>query len=226
MARLRQSHRVLACSPSEAAALAYQRRLLEQDGVFSLDPVRLFGRRAPLEVEIGSGRGDFIMERARAMPERNFLAIELAPAVFHWLEVGCLRAGLGNLRALRADARPVVNLFLPSGSVAAFHIYFPDPWPKNRHSKHRLFSASFAGGLARALASGGVVYLATDVERYFARITKLLESQGFVAGGAGFTGELRNSFGRKFDLERRAIVKSSFCVPAPPEAAAEQPAGA
>jgi len=199
--------------------LAKARRALAEDGVFSLAREGLFERRAALEVEIGSGKGDFIIERARALPDRNFLAVELAPTVFRWLELECLRAGLSNLRAIRADGRTVVNLLLPAGSVAAFHIYFPDPWPKNRHSKHRLFSATFTAGLARALASDGVLYLATDVQWYFARIVGLLEEHGFIASGECFTGERDNSFGRKFELQRRAILKASFRVAAAPLAA-------
>lgn len=207
MARLRNSARLFR-NPAYVRALAAAEGELEHGGVFALDLERLFGRKAPLEVEIGSGKGDFIVERARAVPEHNFLAIELAGPVYRWLAMRCLGAGLANLVAIRADARSVVNLMLPAGEVDAFHIYYPDPWPKTRHSKHRLFSPPFVAALARALRPGGVVYFATDVGWYFCASAQMLAGAG-LAHGVGAGGPSTH-FGRKWEAAGRPIHASSF----------------
>src|SRR5208337_5537567 len=139
MARLRKATRIWR-NPA-AQTLAHRVTIADQGAVFAVDPAKLFQRGAPLEVECGAGKGDFIIERAASMPERNFLAVELANSVARILAVRVGRSELPNLRVLRADARTLVNLLLPNHSVAAYHIYFPDPWPKERHVKHRLFTS-------------------------------------------------------------------------------------
>jgi tRNA (guanine-N7-)-methyltransferase len=217
MARLRKSGRILD-DPECRAELVRAAEGLGCDALFfSLEPERLFSRPAALEVEIGSGKGDFILERARQMPERNFLAIELGGSVYQWLAVRCMRSGLTNLRVIRADARTVLNLMLPSGSVSAFHIYFPDPWPKSRHSKHRLFTATLAAGLARCLEPEGRLYLATDVDWYFEHIVAILAEAGFRMTEEPPMGAVRTGFGRRFAAAGRRIYPGSFRL-------AEQPA--
>jgi tRNA (guanine-N7-)-methyltransferase len=198
MARLRKSGRILK-DPRLRTDLVRALAALDcGETFFSLAPERLFARPAALEVEIGSGKGDFILERAAQFPKRNFLAIELSGAVFRLLAVRCVRSGLDNLRPVCADARSVVNLMLPNASVSAFHIYFPDPWPKSRHSKHRLFSPSLVAGLARSLKPGGELHVATDVEWYFERMLSLLEDRGFMMTGGRTCGAERTGFGRRF----------------------------
>jgi len=147
--------------------------------LFSIDLPRMFRRVAPLEVEIGSGAGDFILVRAAAAPARNFIAIELASLLHRMVEAKAARAELNNLCVLSADARSVVNLFLPNRSVACFHVYFPDPWPKKRHAKHRLFSPVFVAGLRRTLCADGTVLIASDVSGYAQTIFELMEQGGF-----------------------------------------------
>jgi tRNA (guanine-N7-)-methyltransferase len=120
MARLRKAGRLWRDSDARAVAAPL---IVEGTGTyFTIDLGSVFGREAPLEVELGAGRGDFIIERAAAMPERNFLAVELAGSV---AQLMALRAGgrqLTNLRIVRMDARPLVNLMLPELSVSAYHI--------------------------------------------------------------------------------------------------------
>ncbi len=177
---------------------------------FSVEPCDLFGNAAPLEVEIGAGKGDFILQRARQTPQRNFLAVELAGSVFQWLSIRIARSGLNNLKAIRADARPVVNLMLPAASVRAFHIYFPDPWPKSRHSRHRLFTPALIAGLARCLEPGGQVFAATDVDWYFEYIGALFAQSGFQATGEPAEGAQRSGFGRRFASEGKPIHGGCF----------------
>ena len=95
--------------------------------LFTIEPRALFDRAAPLEIELGAGRGDFILERAAATPERNFLAVELAATIAQLMAVRAARSGIDNLKVVRMDARTLVNLMLPEASVDAFHIYFPGP---------------------------------------------------------------------------------------------------
>jgi tRNA (guanine-N7-)-methyltransferase len=208
MARLRKSRKFIGAAGSHAGALRAASGAAAD--FFSLEPRQLFADAAPLEVELGSGKGDFILERARQFPQRNFLALELAGSVFQWLAIRVARSGLGNLRAIRADARSAVNLMLPAASVRVFHIYFPDPWPKSRHSKHRLLSPSLTQGLARCLEPGGRIYLATDVDWYYEHAAAVLCQGGFRLSEERVPGAERTNFGRRFAAEGKAIHAGCF----------------
>jgi tRNA (guanine-N7-)-methyltransferase len=209
MARLRKAARLWRRAGSVELAASV---MVPDDAVFTVDPARLFGRRAPLEVELGAGKGEFIVERAAANPDRDFLAVELSAAVARVLAVRCGAARLSNLRVARMDARTLVNLMLPNSSVAAYHIYFPDPWPKERHAKHRLFTAHFVRNLARTLEPGGVVYVATDVGERAQEIFALLEEGGFVRSEAGITAAASTGFARKYHAAGRRVYAATFAL--------------
>jgi tRNA (guanine-N7-)-methyltransferase len=213
MARLRKSRRLFKAGVASGVVgggVHLHQGCGSRAEYFTVQPNLLFTGQAPLEVEIGSGKGDFILERARELPERNFLAVELAGSVFQWLAIRVARSGLSNLRAIRADARPVVNLMLPEGSVEAFHVYFPDPWPKSRHSKHRLLTSSLIGGLARCLEPGGRIYLATDVDWYFGHAAALFAQRGFRLADPSAPGASMTNFGRRFASMDRTIHAGCF----------------
>src|ERR1700730_4963845 len=177
MSRLRKASRVWR---DDTALVAASRAMLSQDvAYFTVEPEAIFGRRAPLEIEIGAGKGDFILEYASANPEKNFLAIELSGTVGQLLAVRCGRAELPNVRVAKMDARTLVNLMLPDASVAAFHIYYPDPWPKERHIKHRMVSPYFVHNLSRTLSEDGNVYAASDVKEWAEEIFAMLDAGGF-----------------------------------------------
>jgi tRNA (guanine-N7-)-methyltransferase len=130
------------------------------------DLAAAFGRSAPLTVEIGFGMGVATAAIAAANPDRNYLGIEV-----HTPGVGKLlweidRRKLSNVRIVEHDAVEVLRDMLGDGSVDAFHIFFPDPWPKKRHHKRRLVTRPFTDLLARKLAPGGYVYMATDWAEY------------------------------------------------------------
>jgi tRNA (guanine-N7-)-methyltransferase len=184
------------------------------DHYFTVEPTKLFGREAPLELEIGSGRGDFMIERAATMPDRDFMAVELAGQISSVMAARAGLHGFRNLRVLRMDARPLVNLMLAARTVSACHIYFPDPWPKERHVKHRLFTPIFVGSLRRILRPDARLYVATDVRAYADRIFAMLTDAGFrrisePAPGATITG-----FALKFIGEGRELFAGTWIPPA------------
>jgi tRNA (guanine-N7-)-methyltransferase len=124
---------------------------------------QIFGSDAPVEIEIGPGVGTFIVPAARARPHVNFFGIENARSRAIKLQALVGTQQLHNVRILSADARCVVRNLIPSVSVAAYHIYFPDPWWKRRHHHRRLFTKPFVAALLRTLGPGGRLYVATDV---------------------------------------------------------------
>lgn len=181
---------------------------------FSIEPRELFGREAPLELELGAGRGDFIIERAAMMPERDFLAVELAAPVAQLMAMRAARRNLTNLRVLRMNARPLIHLMLQARSVSACHIYFPDPWPKERHSKNRLVTAALVGGLRRVLVCGAPVFAATDVADYAHVIFRLLEAAGFARTAVPVPGASSTGFARKFIEQGHKIYAAAYAAPA------------
>jgi tRNA (guanine-N7-)-methyltransferase len=139
------------------------------------DPAALFGREAPLEVEIGSGRARFLVAAARDNPAHDFLGLERSLSYYRVCRERVARAGLANARVLRADGRMFAESLKP-GSVRAFHVYFPDPWPKKKQRKRRLLDAVTLDLLANRLEPEGTLRIATDYAGYGQAIRSLLES--------------------------------------------------
>lgn len=131
----------------------------------TLDPRRLFGRDAPLEIEIGSGKARFLVAAARANPTHDFLGLERALSYYRICRERVARSGLANARVLRADGRLFLE-GLRAASVRAFHVYFPDPWPKKRQTKRRLLDAVALETMATRLEPGGSLRIATDHAAY------------------------------------------------------------
>lgn len=151
------------------------RLLLDPQGGF-LDFTELFGRTAPVTLEIGFGNGESLAAQALAHPERDFLGIEVhRPGVGHLLQA-VERLGLDNLRTFNADAVEVLELRVADGSLAAIQIFFPDPWHKKRHHKRRLVQPEFVALLTRKLAPGGRIHLATDWADYAEHMRAVMEA--------------------------------------------------
>jgi tRNA (guanine-N7-)-methyltransferase len=154
-------------SPAQQRALD---ELLPRFGI-PFDPVpldfeRVFGRRAPVVLEIGFGMGETTAAIAKAHPDTDFLGLEVhAPGVGSLLN-RIDAAQLANVRVVRHDAVDVVATMLPRDSLAGIHVYFPDPWPKKRHHKRRLLKPPFVRALAQRLAPNGYLHAATDWEDY------------------------------------------------------------
>jgi len=140
------------------------------------DPHSFFGRRAPLEVEIGSGKARFLIASSRACPSHDFLGIERSLSYYRVCRERLERAGLANARVVRADGRLFVETALAPDSVVAFHIYFPDPWPKKKQKKRRLLDGIFLELLSARLVRGGTLRVATDHPDYGSSLGPLLET--------------------------------------------------
>jgi tRNA (guanine-N7-)-methyltransferase len=131
-----------------------------------LDLAAVFGRAAPVVMEIGFGSGEYLLTRAGLEPGKNFLGVEVhRPGVGRVLHRADL-AGQNNLRVACHDAVEVLRDGIPAGSLAELVIYFPDPWPKKRHQKRRLIQPEFVQLAATRLAAGGRLLLATDWANY------------------------------------------------------------
>lgn len=145
-------------------------------GAAPLDPIALFGRHAPLVLEIGFGDGESLATMASAEPGMNYLGVEVYhPGVGHLL----LRAEaleLTNLRVMCVNAVEVLEQQMPDRCLDRVQIFFPDPWPKARHHKRRLIQPSFVALLVRKLKSGGQLHIATDCEDYARSILGILHA--------------------------------------------------
>ncbi len=176
---------------------------------------QLFGRRAPIELEVGIGKGRFVLEQASCRPEIDFLALEWSLKHMRVALERARRKGLFNIRFHRADARHVLADLIPEASVDRLHVYCPDPWPKKRHHKRRFFTPAMVPHLERILIPGGFLNLSTDVGSYFEVIREVIaEYSGltpaidplFPAGTAGG----KTNYEVKYLAEGRIIHRASY----------------
>src|SRR4051794_32699357 len=145
--------------------------LLPELHVARLDLVQLFGRSAPLHVDLGCGDGSFLCEIAQRFPKTNFLGIERLTKRVE--KVRRKAEKIENLRVLRADGLFAVRYLLPESSVESFYLSFPDPWPKRRHQLRRIFTRDFLDAIAVALEQHGVLRVATDQRDYFQQMERI-----------------------------------------------------
>jgi tRNA (guanine-N7-)-methyltransferase len=137
-------------------------------------PETLFGRHAPLEVEVGTGKGLFLVAAAAESPERDFLGIEVSQKYARYVAGRLAKRSLTNAVVIHGDALRVFRERLPDASLAAVHVYFPDPWWKARHKKRRVMNAAFLADVERTLRSGGRLHFWTDVQEYFKTTLELI----------------------------------------------------
>ncbi len=139
-----------------------------------IDWHKLFGNANPVEIEVGFGKGLFLVNSAQARPQTNFFGIEIERKYTLFTATRLAKRSLGNAKVTAFDARTFLESYVPTGSVSAMHVYFPDPWWKNRHRKRRLFTESFAVTCARVLGPGGCLHFVSDVQEYFAESARML----------------------------------------------------
>jgi tRNA (guanine-N7-)-methyltransferase len=170
----------------------------------------IFGDDAPVEVEIGSGNGEFLLAASRRSPSTNFLGLERSPGKSRRLAARIARLAPPRVRVLQADARCVLAL-IPDRSVTAFHVYFPDPWPKRRHTPRRLLTPRLFAALSHALVDGGRIHLATDVAEYFDLARRDAATAGLVERtDAAMDPRLDTHFARKFRAQGRPLYAATF----------------
>jgi tRNA (guanine-N7-)-methyltransferase len=137
---------------------------------------KIFANDQPLEIEVGCGKGLFLITAASAQTSVNFLGIEISRMYQLFTASRLARRKLQNVLLVRADARQFFRDYVADGSCRAIHVYFPDPWWKRRHEKRRLLTAEFCAQSARILIPGGCLRIATDVEDY-SRVARRLVAQ-------------------------------------------------
>ena len=201
---------------SAAQQRAY-RELLPRFGVAyraaPLDWREVFGREAPVVAEIGFGMGETTARIAAANPGTDYLAIEV-----HSPGVGALLKKIGeeaiaNIRVVQHDAVEVMRDMVPAGSLAAIHVFFPDPWPKKRHHKRRLLQRDFVELAVTRLAPGGVLHVATDWREYADEVLALLEATPGLANTArGFAPRPASRPETKFEQRGRRLGHGVFDI--------------
>ncbi len=192
----------------------YERVALRPEDIDGrLDFAQVFGRSAPVHIEVGSGKGTFLVDQAKAQPGVDFVGIEWARKYYRYAVDRIGRWALTNARLIRTDAAQFINEHIPDDSVDCFHIYFPDPWPKKRHNKRRFVCRKNLQQLIRCLKIGGEIRIATDHADYFEQIEAVLterrdclESTAFTPTAGAEDEELTGTnYERKYIQDERSI---------------------
>ncbi len=187
--------------------------LAQQEGLLPLEAI--FARRAPLEVEVGTGKGHTLATLAQRDPDADFLGIEVGSRWARLTRARLIRAVVPNARLVQGEAEWVLNSYLAPASVRRFHVYFPDPWPKNRHANRRLFRPGFVAQMARCLEPQGQVCIATDHATYFQQIREVMGAAGFRHHpDAALPEDPVSSFEAKYRGQGRAIRRAVYSPPA------------
>ena len=180
-----------------------------------LDWRAVFGNTHPVEIEVGIGKATLLRRMAAASPERNFVGIERALRYLRIAAHRITRDRQSNIRLVRTDALYFIDKFVPDASVAAFHIYFSDPWPKKRHTKRRLFQAGTARLLESKTAPAGFVRIRTDVDWYYDTIVELFEREtrfGVLENGALLPDAIPPEMQTNYEIKYRATGKTILAL--------------
>jgi tRNA (guanine-N7-)-methyltransferase len=177
----------------------------------------LFDRSAPLEIEVGSGKGLFMQSAASANPAYNYLGIEIATKYARFAAARLARHELKNAVMVHGDGQPIFANLLPGSSVAAVHVYFPDPWWKKRHEKRRVLNETFVRNVERVLVSGGLLHYWTDVRERFDETLELLAAKTSLSGPLDVAErapehdlDYRTHFERRMRLADLPVYRSAF----------------
>jgi tRNA (guanine-N7-)-methyltransferase len=184
-----------------------------------LNWAEVFGNDHPVEMEIGMGKGTFLVEQAKARPQVNFFGIEYARWFWRYASDRLRRSGCRNARTVRAEAMFFLTEFVPDASLWVLHIYFPDPWPKKRHHKRRLIQGPFMEQVMRVLARSGRLQVVTDHQDYYEQIERVIresamEIVNYSRPGSAESGEfVGTNFERKYAREGRPFFAIAAIKP-------------
>lgn len=177
-----------------------------------IDFLRIFGRAGPVHVDVGTGKGTFLVKQAGAQSEVNFLGIEWANKYYRHAVDRMGRWGLTNVRIIKTEAALFIKEHLADSSVDCFHIYYPDPWPKKRHHKRRFINKENTNHMIRCLKPGGIIRIATDHEDYWQWIQEVIKPQEELqeieftpTSGARSSELVGTNYERKYIKEERDI---------------------
>jgi tRNA (guanine-N7-)-methyltransferase len=177
----------------------------------------LFERALPLEVEVGSGKGLFLHSAATATPNHNFLGIEIATKYAHFAAAKLAKNKLANAVMVHGDAHRLFVELFPDASLAAVHVYFPDPWWKKRHHKRRVMNEWFVAQIERALVPDGALHFWTDVHERYEAILELIAAHTKLVGPlevperqAEHDLDYRTHFERRMRITKQAVYRSEF----------------
>jgi tRNA (guanine-N7-)-methyltransferase len=180
----------------------------------------LFGRQAPLEIEVGSGKGLFMCKASVDQPERDFLGIEVRRPYARYAASRLAREFVDNGKMVCGDALRIFRERIGNASVAAVHVYFPDPWWKTRHRKRRVMTDEFVQDIQRVLQPSGVLHFWTDVQEYFQETLKLLARATDLLGpsipdeqAAEHDLDYRTHFERRMRMHGEPVYRSEFTKP-------------
>ena len=184
----------------------------------------LFARPAPLEIEVGSGKGMFMVSASGERPQHNFLGCEVARNYARLAAARLVRAGRANAVMLQGDALRLFREVLPEACAAAVHVYFPDPWWKQRHRKRRVMQPAFLADIERVLEPAASLHFWTDVQEYFdttlamiAEVTGLLGPFDVAERPAEDEFDFRTHFERRMRLHDQPVFRAEFrrraCIP-------------
>lgn len=185
----------------------------------------IFGRPGVVHIEIGSGKGSFLLSQALQNPHINYIGVEWAKKYYRFCIDRFGRRAINNIRMVRADAKDFISNRIPDSSISCFHVYFPDPWPKTRHHKRRFLSESNIPALYKCLITGGSVRFVTDDANYFESSCYLFQNSGFYwefsdlfpLPGTPFGQIVGTNYEQKYRKEGRPVFGIEFrkraCIP-------------
>jgi tRNA (guanine-N7-)-methyltransferase len=199
-------------------ALDLSRHFLAEDDLpVPLDKAVVFGREAPLEIEVGSGKGLFLTTASEDRPDHDFLGIEISRKYARFAAAKLARAGRNNAVSVHGDGLRIFREVLPDCCATAVHVYFPDPWWKARHHKRRIMTEAFVDCVRRVLQPGGWLHFWSDVHEYYQSTLELIgRNPGFEGPHrvderpAAHDLDYRTHFERRMRMHGEAVYRAEF----------------
>ncbi len=186
-------------------------RIMPDNWLRPIPMERHFPASRPLEVDVGCGKGRFLLARAAAHPDVNYLGIDRMLRRIRKVNNKAIRLKLDNVRVLRMEAYYAVTYLIAPASVAVYYILFPDPWPKKKHHDHRLFNPAFIEALHRTLIDGGVIHFATDHLPYYEEVrARLADPRRFEETDPLVPAPEEQTDFERYYVERTRIGRCSF----------------